>query len=930
VTLAYDGGGAESFGVDPNHRELPLRGRRFAISSEAVAHAPFGQPVGDPRLAEAALIHVDLAVEQLNLLLTLVAETVEALADEEVSALLLDAAETALRGLDWPSSTPEYIARIAPSRQQRTIWRLPEVVSDPPGLNDRERASVVAAYETLLASLDDLKRRFPSRGKIALSGHAHIDLAWLWPYEETRRKLRRTFHTALSLIERNPTFRFNQSTAHYYEQIERDDAKLFARIRDRAGSGAWEPIGGMWVEPDTNMPTGESFARQLLYGQRYFGEKFGKRARICWLPDCFGFSPALPQLLKQAGIASFFTIKVNWSESNKFPFDLFWWEGLDGSRVLAHTFDNPSGGYNGQVDPGAYLATWRNFRAKAFHDETLLSVGYGDGGGGVTPEMIERQKLLEHFPALPAAEWRRVDDFFSRAHKTAESRELPRWRGEMYLELHRATLTTQSGVKRGHRAAERALIVAETIQSLACLLGAKAPENFEAFWRVVLKNEFHDILPGSSIREVYQEAEAELNAVFVHAEKSQRAAVEGLAALLPSGDSKHALVVVNPSLTEQPLTLHLDDGEAFASAERLAPLSIRVIDINRLSPAPGLKASARTLENEYLFAEIGDDGAIARLVEKRSDRQALADRGNQLWVYPQDKPRAWDAWDIDEDYFARSEEVRGAESVALVENDLHFAAIRVAHRYKSSTITQTYRLAANAHWLEIETFLDWRDRRTLLRSLTPAAVRANYASCECAYGVIERPTHRNTSWEEAMFEAVAHRFVDLSEPGFGLALLNDGKYGHSVRDNMLGLSLVRSPVYPDPLADEGEQRFTYALCPHSLPLPLSGVREAADALNQPLLSAPAKGVKETKLSPLRFSSSLTALSALKAAEDGNGLILRLYEPFGARGDLVITPPPGWRLDGPLNLMEEPMAREAQHDLTPFEVRTWRLAKTASS
>ena len=266
----------------------------------------------------------------------------------------------------------------------------------------------------------------------------------------------------------------------------------------------------------------------------------------------------------------------------------------------------------------------------------------------------------------------------------------------------------------------------------------------------------------------------------------------------------------------------------------------------------------------------------------------------------------------------------------LVEDGPHFAAIRVARRYKSSTITQTYRLAANAHWLEIETHLDWRDRRTLLRSLTPAAVRANYASCECAYGVIERPTHRNTSWEEAMFEAAAHRFIDLSEPGFGLALLNDGKYGHSVRDNVLGLSLVRSPVYPDPLADEGEQRFTYALCPHSLPLPLSGVREAADALNQPLLWAPAKGVKETELSPLRFSSSLAALSALKAAEDGNGLILRLYEPFGARGDLAITPPPGWRLEGPLNLMEEPMAREAQHDLTPFEVRTWRLAKTAGS
>ena len=284
VTLAYDDGGAESFGLDPNHRELPLKGRRFAISSESVARAPFGQPVNNPSLAEAALIHVDLAIERLLLLLTLIAETVEALEDDEVSALLLDAAEAALRGLDWPSSTQEYIARTARSRQQRTIWRLPGLVSHPPGLTDRERASVVAAHQTLIASLDDLKRRFPPRGKIALSGHAHIDLAWLWPYEETRRKLRRTFHTALSLIERNPAFRFNQSTAHYYEQIERDDAKLFARIRDSAKNGAGSQSAACGSNPTPTCRPAKVLRASCSMASATSARDFGKRPQTAGCP----------------------------------------------------------------------------------------------------------------------------------------------------------------------------------------------------------------------------------------------------------------------------------------------------------------------------------------------------------------------------------------------------------------------------------------------------------------------------------------------------------------------------------------------------------------------------------------------------------------------------------------------------------------------
>lgn len=334
----------------------------------------------------------------------------------------------------------------------------------------------------------------------------------------------------------------------------------------------------MWVEPDTNMPTGESLARQVLYGQRYFEKTFGTRHTVCWLPDCFGFSGALPQILKQGGIDSFFTIKVNWSETNHIPSDLFWWKGLDGSQVLTHTFDNPMQGYNGFVQPDCYVPTWKNFRGKTQHDTSLLAVGYGDGGGGVTPEMVEREVQLRDFPAIPQARWGTVKSYYEQAHRTAGEKSLPVWDGEIYLELHRATLTSQSGVKRKHRQAERALITAETIASLAHMLGANRPRSLEADWRVVLKNEFHDILPGSSIREVYQDAEQELDGVIEHGKTEQTAALQALSANLPKGGIGDALVVVNPSLAPRPLSATLSDGTVVAAADLVAPLSVAVFD----------------------------------------------------------------------------------------------------------------------------------------------------------------------------------------------------------------------------------------------------------------------------------------------------------------------------------------------------------------
>jgi alpha-mannosidase len=924
LSLTYDNGETARFGLDPNHQEFPLKSASVSIATESVARLPFGEPAPSPRLNRAALIWLDPPVDRLRLLLTQVAEAVECLSEHDVAPHLLDAAESALRALDWPSETQNYIARTAAAGAQQSIWRLPNLVDQPAGLNDAERQSVIEAFKALTATLKSLQAKFPPQGKLALTGHAHIDLAWLWPYEETRHKLRRTFHTALSLIESSEDFRFNQSTAQYYAQIEDDDPALFAKIVAAAKSGAWESVGGMWVEPDTIMPSGESLVRQLLYGQRYFEKTFGERHKVCWLPDTFGFSGVLPQLLKQAGIESFFTIKVNWSETNRLPSDFFWWEGLDGSRVLAHTFDNPGDGYNGFLRPRTLAATWKNFRGKVFHPASLLAIGYGDGGGGVTPEMIERERQLRDFPALPQAVWTKVQDFFAGGRQSADEKNIPVWVGEIYLELHRGTLTTQTKIKRLHRAAEQALIMAETLASLAHLMGAPPPPNLERLWRVVLKNEFHDILAGSSIREACEDAETDLTGALAAGRAAQQASLGALASLLPRGEAPEAVIVVNPSLSPRTLKFTLPDGRKIVAEGEAPPLSVSVLDPTTLAPRAGLEATADHLENDFLAVSIGADGAIKSLIHKPTGREALAGRANQLWVYPVDKPRQFDAWDIEEDYAERGEDLTAVDRIELLESGPVCGRIRVTRRYRASTIVQTYVLAANSRRLDIETEIDWCDRRILLRTLTPAAVRSMNATFECAFGVVKRPTHANTSWDMAMFEAPAHRFVDLSEPGFGLAILNDAKYGHSVRGNVLGMSLLRSPIYPDPLADEGHHQFTYALMPHAGDWYEGGVREEAGDLNQPLLAMIGKGLTIGSFAPLVISGVDVGLAALKPAEDRDGLILRVYEPAGRRGGLALAPPPGWRIAGSVNLLEEPDGHDSSFEIKPLEVRSWRI------
>lgn len=898
VRVLVDGRLAASGGLNPYHRRFPLgtlrAGQVVEVTAEVVARSFFGRPTPNPALSEARLVRVERALHELLLDVRVFTEVAAVLKEHDAVPHLLGAAEEAIGLLAWPSDSRAVLSRGVPAVGEwyaTGIWRLPAFPA-PEALTDEARASIDAARAHLAAELSRLRALYPPIGRIAASGHAHLDLGWLWPVHETRRKLRRTFRTVLALMDEDPDFTFNQSSAQVYAWLEEDEPELFERVRARVREGRIETVGGSWVEPDGQMPSGESWARQLLYGQRYFQAKFDRRSRVLWLPDTFGYTPALPQILKLAGIDGFFTTKLSWSETNRFPHDLFAWEGLDGTRVTAHMFHNPggsgdaTGGYNGEFKARDLHGTWANFRGKNLRvwretpPATLFAYGYGDGGGGPSREHLERFSRLRDFPAMPRLAHSRVDDFFAALPKEG----LPVWVGELYLELHRATLTTQGRVKKLHREAEHRLREAEVAASFAWLAGQPYPtERLERLWKTLLLNEFHDILPGSSIREVYEAALPELQGVVDEARE----------------------VVASAG------------GEVEMDAATLSVVTRGTFGPARVEAQGG----GFVLSNDALRVEVAADGTLRSVVERASGREALRGNGNVLVAYA-DVPREWEAWDTTTKVGDDGEEVRRVESVRVVEDGPEEVAVEVARAWRSSRIVQTYRLRASSRRLDIQTFLDWHERRVLLRALFDLNVHTTSASFETAFGAVSRPTHRNTSWDAVRFEVCGHRWADLSQPDFGVALLNDGKYGHSVLGSTLGLSLVRGAMFPDVLADEGEQRFTYALLPHAGDARAGRVAHEANDLG-------GQRVRTATAPRLRLLDDSVLVSALKKAEDEDALILRVYEPYGASATLDLEAA-GLRAAAVVNFLEERLedavveASRVTRSVRPFEVLTLKL------
>ncbi|MEO8926760.1 MAG: glycoside hydrolase family 38 C-terminal domain-containing protein, partial [Caulobacteraceae bacterium] len=645
--------------------------------------------------------------------------------------------------------------------------------------------------------------------ELSAIGHAHIDTAWLWPIEETRRKCQRTFATVLGLMDAYPEFRFAASQAYQYSIIEETDPDLFARIAAKAAAGQWIPIGGAWVEPDCNLPSGESICRQFLYGQRYFERAFGARSTIFWNPDVFGYAGQLPQLMREAGMTRFLTQKLSWNRFTAPPHHSFRWRGIDGSEVLTHF--PPADTYNGVASLEELRYHGANYKDADRSVDGLYLFGHGDGGGGPTAGMIETIGRAHDLQGVPRAAMRSPGAFFDRLESGAA--DLATIEGELYFEYHRGTYTSQAEVKRLNRNLEGALQALDYLTAAAGLAGVAAPsrEKIEALWRVLLVNQFHDILPGSSITAVYERTNRELRGLLGDVEALTQ---DLLVALTSAGPSPVAPTPVNTLGFPRAEVALGPDGEAcFVLAPAFAT--------GRVASPPETVGLIETgdgeirLENGRLTAVLTAGGAVRSLIHRATGREALSGEANRIVLFD-DRPTNYEAWDIDPFALETARDATPAHARAVLWRGPRRAEVRFDRRLgKVSAMSQIVRLDAASDHLEFDTTLDWRDRRTLVKAVFPVSCRSRDAAYETMFGAVERPTHANTDADLAMYEVPGHRWADLSEPGFGVSLLSDARYGYSIFGNQMALSLIRGPMIPDPDADIGEHRFRYALYPHA-------------------------------------------------------------------------------------------------------------------
>lgn len=818
------------------------------------------------------------------------------------------------------------------------------------------------------------------RPKIVSTGHAHMDVAWLWPLWRTRQKIAHTVASALHLMERYPDYHFSMSQPQTFHYLKHDDPELYARLKQRAAEGRFEPVGMMWLEPDCNIPSGESLVRQLVHGAKFFDAEFGQMAHVVWLPDVFGYSAALPQLMRLMGIKCFMTTKISWNQFNRMPVDTFRWRGIDGSEVLTHfvtateqPVKHPAEAqfytYVGRMSSAEAFGTWNHYRQKAINDELLYIYGWGDGGGGPTEEMLETANLLKDLPGFPQIELGRIESYFERLYKRVwNNPELPTWVGELYLEYHRGTYTSQSHTKQANRTAELIYREAEWLNGWATLLGATNLQSaLDDGWQITLLNQFHDILPGSSVPLVYKDSNAQYAEVHRIGQTVRGNALESVLKHVPTTGA--SAVILNTLPWERHdlarLVLHDDAPPPILTATDGTTVRSQIVEVygggrellvQAAAPSYGyavlkagtqvastpskssLQAAQATLRNDLVAVTFDERGEIASFRDLRNGRELIAPgtTGNQLVAY-EDRPMFWEAWDVDAYYEEKPYPVREITGWKVVESGPLRAAIEITRRLGSSTIRQRISLTDNSPRLDFETEVEWQERQTFLRALFPLNLNTTRATCDIQFGAVERPAHRNTSWDWARFEVCAHKWVDMSEGGYGVALLNNGKYGHSLRDNVIGLSLLKGAIAPDPDADRGVHRFTYSLLPHEGDWRQGQVVRRAYELNAPqqITLRTDGGTAQPALNAERHSFLNTAtdhivVETIKTAYDGDGLIVRLYEAHNQRGQAEITFARSVASAVEVDLMEREIGTvsvagaQVKFAVRPYEVKTLRV------
>jgi alpha-mannosidase len=797
-------------------------------------------------------------------------------------------------------------------------------------------------------------------------GHAHIDVAWLWTLDQTRRKAGRSFSTALKLMDEFPDYHFSQSQPQLYQYTEETYPTLFEDIKKRVAEGRWELMGGTWVEPDCNAIGAESLARQFLLGIQYFREKFGQDGTpVLWLPDTFGYAWGLPQLIKEAGFKYFITHKMSWNQYNRMPFQSLWWQGLDGTKVLTHFLTTPetnwagpliySTTYNGDLSPKQILGTWRVYNQKETHNELITAYGYGDGGGGPTREMLESLPYLKEQPGLPKTKAGTVNEFLERLE--SNSATLPTWDGEFYLEYHRGTFTSQGRTKRNNRKSEFLLHDAEFLATWASLSeGYTYPhEDLKRAWELVCLNQFHDILPGSSIGLVYQDSERDYNEVRVLGERVKAAALESLTlqgefvAVNPTSFAGDHVAVLPETLPQGKTLVHSDKtlltqrvvGGTLVELGGLEPYSLTPLTLVDDSAPVTREVSISkndagvVLENALIRVEFNLAGDITRIFDKAVNREVLAEnsKANVFQAF-EDRPMMFDAWDIDSYYDDKVWEADGAHGLEIIEDGPVRVGLEVKRRVMNSDILQHVYLYRASRRLEFDTTIDWRDQHILLKVAFPVNVLNTVATYDIQWGNVERPTHRNTSWNWANFETCAYKWVDLSEGNYGVSLLNDCKHGYDVQGNVLRLTLLKSATSPDENADQGLHRVTYSLFPHEGDWRSGTVKEGY-ALNNPVFvkKNQNKG-NNTESFLVKTTSPNVIIETVKRAEDGNGVIVRLYENERCRG--VVTLQTGFELQAAhrCNLLEENQetlevsGNEVKFNIRPYQIVTVRLVARA--
>ena len=831
-----------------------------------------------------------------------------------------------------------------------------------------------------------------------VTGHTHIDLAWLWTLSTTEDKTVRSFSTVLDLMKRYPEYKFMHSTPQEYLYVKKNAPQIYEQVKQRIKEGRWEPEGGMFVEADCNISSGEALVRQFLYGIRFFEKEFGKRSRILWLPDVFGYSAALPQIMQQFGVPYFMTTKISWNEFNRMPYDTFLWEGVDGTRVLTHFIPardyTENGGnanyvngkyrnswfttYNGNLNPSQVMGSWQRYSQKEINDDVLMSFGYGDGGGGPTREMLENQRRLETgIPGCPATKPCLPTEFFEKLEADVkEDKYLPVWDGELYLEYHRGTYTSMARNKKYNRRSEFACQNLEFFSSLAqTLLGTAYPKKeLDECWEIVLRNQFHDILPGSSIKEVYEESKQEYEHLLDLTGKLQKERVQAIADAV-SGNAGD-LVIFNPNGSEAVSEVSLGnwEGTALYDGEQCIPVqqtrdgAIAIIGgvpehgYKVFTPAAGnacgdgdsaCEQNARSaegasadccscnltireneVETAYFSIRLNEKGQFERIYDKAAGRELLQDGkcANVLMTY-EDRPHNYDNWDINIYYKEKSWIEDQPSKIEVIENGPVRGCIRITYPYLNSSIVEYLYFYPDQYRFDVRFDIDWKENHIVLRALFPVDIHSSETTYEIQYGNVKRANHYNTSWDFAKFEVCAHKWLDFSEDDYGLSVLNDSKFGYSVHDRVIGLTLLKSGTYPNPDADKEFHTFRYSFCPHKGDFRSSGTVARAYALNNPMIGA----VKAQAGGRLAACSAFVStdvpnvvVEVVKQAEDGRELIVRCYECWNRRSQVKMSIGLPFSQASVCSPYEEAIEAAQVQDgricfeMKPFEIRTFKI------